>query len=199
MTITKQIFEGKQERITVCHSGRALLCMNEEEVTVTVQTPTSMDEDGNMEYTTEEKTEYAYDTCWVENIGAGTDADVLEAVKSSIVDTITNYDTSTAVNGFILNGATVWLDKATRVGLMNSTTIEKAAGKENTTLWLGNVKLEVPVDKAIELLSALEMYALECFNVTAAHKKAVQELEAIEEVVAYDYKAGYPDQLTMEV
>lgn len=75
------------------------------------------------------------------------------------------YDTSDKVNGFILNGMTVWLDKATRVGLMNSTTTAKASGQDTTTLWFGDVKLEVGCDKAIQLLSVLEMYALECFNV----------------------------------
>ena len=109
------------------------------------------------------------------------------------------YDTSSAVNGFMLNGATVWLDKSTRVGLMNSTTITKAMGQPTTTLWLGESKMEVPCDTAIQLLSALEMYALECFNVTAAHKKAVSELNSIEEVEKYDITAGYPAQLKMEV
>lgn len=54
-------------------------------------------------------------------------------------------------------------------------------------------------DTAIRLLSALEMYALECFNVTAAHKKAVSELTSIEEVEKFDITAGYPAQLKMEV
>lgn len=112
---------------------------------------------------------------------------------------ITAYDKSDKVNGFILNGLLVWLDKATRVGLMNSTTIAKAAGQETTTLWLGGLKLVVDCDKAIRLLSALEMYALECFNVTASHKQAVSQLTTIEEVEAYDYKAGYPKMLEMTV
>ena len=34
----------------------------------------------------------------------------------------------------------IWLDKSTRVGLMNSLTIEKNAGKETSTLWFGNLK-----------------------------------------------------------
>lgn len=99
----------------------------------------------------------------------------------------------------MLNGLLVWLDKATRVGLMNSTNIAKAAGQETTTLWLKGIKLVVDCDKAIQLLSALEMYALECFNVTASHKAAVSELKSIEEVEAYDYKIGYPKMLEMSV
>lgn len=123
----------------------------------------------------------------------------LEEAKEMSLAEIDAYDTSSAVNGFMLNGLLVWLDKATRVGLMNSTTIAKAAGQETTTLWLKGIKLVVDCDKAIQLLSALEMYALECFNVTASHKAAVNELRTIEEVEAYDYKAGYPKMLEMSV
>ena len=128
-----------------------------------------------------------------------TDAEKLEQAKVEKIAEITAYDTSDKVNGFMLNGLLVWLDKSTRVGLMNSTTIAKAAGQQTTTLWLGGIKLVVYCDKAIQLLSALEMYALECFNVTASHKQAVSELTTIEEVEAYDYKAGYPKMLSMSV
>ena len=127
------------------------------------------------------------------------DALKLEEAKAEKIAEITAYDTSDKVNGFILNGLLVWLDKATRVGLMNSTTIAKAAGQETTTLWLGGAKLVVDCDKAIQLLSALEMYALECFNVTASHKKAVSELMNLEDVEVYEYKAGYPKMLEMSV
>lgn len=123
----------------------------------------------------------------------------LEEAKEMLLAEIDAYDKSSAVNGFVLNGAVVWLDKATRVGLMNSTSITKAMGQPTTTLWLGESKMEVPCDTAIQLLSALEMYALECFNVTAAHKVAVSELTTIEEVEKYDITAGYPAQLRMEV
>ena len=128
-----------------------------------------------------------------------TEEEKLEQAKRQKIAEIEAYDTSSKVNGFKLNGMVVWLDKATRVGLMNSTTIAKAAGNKTTTLWLGGVKLEVECDKAIQLLSALEMYALECFNVTAAHKKEVSELTTIEEVEGYDITKGYPQMLKMEV
>ncbi len=127
------------------------------------------------------------------------DALKLKQAKVDKIAEIAAYDTSSSVNGFMLNGLLVWLDKATRVGLMNSTTIAKAAGQQTTTLWLGGIKLVVDCDKAIQLLSALEMYALECFNVTASHKQAVSELTTIEEVEAYDYKSGYPKMLEMSV
>ena len=128
-----------------------------------------------------------------------TESEKLEQAKVEKIAEITAYDTSDKVNGFVLNGAVVWLDKATRVGLMNSTTISKSVGQKTTTLWLGSMKLIVDCDKAIQLLSALEMYALDCFNVTASHKQAVSELTTIDEVEAYDYKVGYPKMLEMSI
>ena len=140
-----------------------------------------------------------YNTYFIENNKEKFKGKSVEEAKEMLIADITAYDTSSAVNGFMLNGAEVWLDKATRVGLMNSTTIAKAMGQATTTLWLGGTKLEVGCDMAIQLLSALEMYALECFNVTAAHKKAVAELTDIGEVLSYDYTKGYPEKLMMNV
>lgn len=185
----------------VCGSGRVMIALNEEQVKTTEQVPVAMNEDGTMEYETREKTQYAYDVYWLTlpSTASHDAAAVLEAAKTSMLAYITSYDSSTAVNAFELNGMQVWLDKATRVGLMNSTTIAKSMGQETTTLWLGSYQLEVDCDKAIQLLSALEMYALECFNVTAAHKKAVSSIESIEDILTYDYTAGYPEKLKMEV
>ena len=36
-------------------------------------------------------------------------------------------------------------------------------------------------------------------NVTAAHKKAVSEMSTVEEVLGYNYTAGYPEVLMMNV
>lgn len=191
------IFEQKQPMVVVCKSGRAMIALNEQVVKTIENMPTGMTEDGEMRYEEREKEQYSYDVCWID--GVSSKADVLQRAKEAVLAAIEAYDTSSDVNGFILNGQRVWLDKATRVGLMNSTTIAKAMGQPTTTLWLGDMKLVVECDKAIQLLSALEMYALECFNVTAAHKKAVSEMSTVEEVLAYDYTAGYPEVLKMRI
>lgn len=135
----------------------------------------------------------------IKEISEGLGVEPLEYMRKAMIHYIEVYDSSQSVNSFELNGMQVWLDKATRVGLMNSTTIAKNAGQQKTTLWLGSYQLEVDCDKAIQLLSALEMYALECFNVTAAHKKVVSELNNVEGILTYNYKSGYPEKLKMEV
>lgn len=201
MNKTRQFFETKQAQVLVCGSGRVMISLNEEQVKTTEHVPVAMNDDGTIEYETRDKTQYAYDVYWLSlpSTAHHDAAAVLSAAKTTMLAEITAYDSSVAVNSFLLNGMEVWLDKATRVGLMNSTTIAKSMGQEKTTLWLGSYQLEVECDKAIQLLSALEMYALECFNVTAAHKKAVSELDNIDGVLTYDYKSGYPDKLKMEV
>ena len=201
MNKTRQFFETRQAQVLVCGSGRVMVAINEEKLNATEQVPVAMNKNGVMKYETREKTQYAYDVYWI-TLPSSSPHDataVLEAAKTEVETAITDYDSSSAVNAFMLNGIQVWLDKATRVGLMNSTTIAKNMGQEKTSLWLGSYQLEVDCDKAIQLLSALEMYALECFNVTAAHKKAVSELDNIEAVLTYDYKSGYPEKLNMEV
>ena len=119
----------------------------------------------------------------------------LDVTKEEAIEQITEYDQSEDVNSFTLQGKQMWLPKETRVGLVNSITIEKNAGKETTVLWFGGERYELPVDTALQMLSALELYALECYNVTAAHKAAVNALESVEDVVAYDYTQGYPEKL----
>lgn len=141
--------------------------------------------------------EFDYFVEWVRCSLDGTYATKLDEVRADVLAKIDAYDTSSEVNSFSLNGLPVWLDKDTRVGLMNSTQIEKAAGHETTTLWLGPVSLVINCDLAIQMLSALELYALECYNKTAEHKANVGKLMSIEDVEAYDYTAGYPERLDL--
>lgn len=123
----------------------------------------------------------------------------LDQAKKEVIRKIDEYDTSVNVNSFKLNGVDVWLSKDTRVGLMNSISIEKAAGKEQSVLWFNNICVTVNCDSAIQMLSALELYALDCYNKTAKHKVNVQNLSSIEEVHNYDYTQGYPNKLEFTI
>lgn len=144
---------------------------------------------------------------WIEDINYNIKVDFniapekspLDRAKELVLREIDQYDTSSNVNGFILNGIQVWLNKDTRVGLMNSITIEKNAGKEQSVLWLNGICITVNCDAAIQMLSSLELYALACYNKTAEHKLAISQLTDISKVKAYDYTAGYPDKLSFKI
>ena len=49
------------------------------------------------------------------------------------------------------------------------------------------------------MLSALELYALNCYNVTAKHKVAVENLNNLEEALGYNYTVGYPEKLSFTI
>lgn len=192
----KYYFDNPQPRLTVGDGVVLLLVNGKQETEVMDGMP---NENGMATTEAVERKVWVYDGVRLETGGMTSEAALTAAAQKMVQERITAYDTSPSVNGFMLNGLRVWLNKDTRVGLMNSTSIAKAMGKTTTTLWFGGMEFEVNCDKAIGLLSALEMYALECFNVTAAHKKAVAELNTVEEVLGYDYTKGYPEQLKMEV
>lgn len=123
----------------------------------------------------------------------------LDQAKKEIIRKIDEYDTSVNVNSFKLNGVDVWLSKDTRVGLMNSISIEKAAGKEQSVLWFNSICVTINCDSAIQMLRALELYALDCYNTTAKHKVNIQNLSSIEKVHNYDYTQGYPSKLEFTI
>ena len=157
----------------------------------------SVEEREDYSFTTDEereaKTIKVYHADFIQRVSFFDNA--LDVIKEEAIEQITEYDQSEDVNSFTLQGKQMWLPKETRVGLVNSVTIEKNAGKKTTVLWFGGEKYELPVDTALQMLADLELYALECYNVTAAHKAAVNALEIVEDVVAYDYTQGYPEKL----
>lgn len=126
-------------------------------------------------------------------------ASELATAKVQKIAEIDAYDTSSAVNGFYLNGERVWLDFDLRDRVYQGNERLQRIGRTDTTLWLGKQCYNLSIEQAQNIISHIEAYAKDCYNVTAAHKKAVSELMTIEEVEKYDITAGYPAQLKMEV
>ena len=125
--------------------------------------------------------------------------DYLALCKRVKIVEVEQYDKSENVNGFYFGEQHAWLDKSTRVGLANSIAIEKAAGKEQTILYLNGIALTLHIDAAQQMLAALELYALDCYRNTEEHKIAISNLTTIEEAENYDCTQGYPEQLHFEV
>ena len=126
-------------------------------------------------------------------------ASELATAKVQKIAEIEAYDTSSVVNGFILNGQRVWLDFELRDRVYQGNERLQRIGRTDTMLWLGKQCYNLSIEQAQNIISHIEAYAKDCYNVTAAHKKAVSELNSIEEVEKYDITAGYPAQLRMEV
>lgn len=89
----------------------------------------------------------------------------------------------------------MWLTYAQRQQLKTSIEAYNATGAETVTKWFGGQEYTFPVATWLNMLARLEVYAGEAKNVTDAHIAAVDSLNTIEEVEAFDYTAGYPQKL----
>ena len=189
-------FMERQQKLTLCKGGRqALVLLNEKEEKREQETP----EDEKTEVTV-----FTYDATWLD---LTKQHDPVAAAREEVLKNIEAYDTSSAVNGFYLNGMLIpWskddpsspnVDK--RMCLRQNIADKVALGEENISIWMKGMSFTMPCAQAEMLMRSIENYAYECFNVTAAHKKAVSELTDIAEVLSYDYTKGYPEKLSMMV
>ena len=119
----------------------------------------------------------------------------LEEIKQRKVEEILAYDNSSEVNEFSIGGVPMWLDKATRAGLLLRFEAEAKVGRTETTLWNNGQPYTLPLGTAQQMLIALELYASECYDNTQSHIAEVQKLESKEAVESYDYTTGYPSKL----
>lgn len=124
-----------------------------------------------------------------------TEDEIFNEEKQYIIEEIIRYDSSGEVNEFYIQGIPVWLDKATRAGLMLRFNSELALKKDTTTLWYEGHSFTLPLNTAMQMLYALEVYASECYDNTQLHLANVEKLETLEEIKEYDYTVGYPEKL----
>lgn len=123
-------------------------------------------------------------------------ADQIEEARAAKLRDIDAYDVSNNVNGFFYNGNFMWLDKATRVGLVNSINAAQAVGRDTLNIWYGEIYISLELSEASQLLSLLEVYATDCYNITAQHKATVNNLTTLSEIQSFDITAGYPQRLS---
>ena len=124
-----------------------------------------------------------------------TEEEIFNEAKRNLLMQIEHYDSSNEVNEFYIQGMPVWLDKATRAGLKLRFEAEIAMGKTETALWYGNMQFPLPLEMAMQMLYAIEVYASACYDNTQAHLANAEKLETLEEVKNYDYRTGYPEKL----
>lgn len=103
------------------------------------------------------------------------------------------YDKSLNVNSFYFKGKEYWLDKATRVGLWTLAN----CSPDDISIVLEDLIFPMSVDKVIEFLSQLEVYAGQCFITTTQHLLTIKELKTVQNIIDYDYTTGYPNKITL--
>ena len=120
-------------------------------------------------------------------------------LKEKLINEIDRYDKSDYVNSFIINGVSIWLDKATRSGLLLRFQSEQAVGKTETTLWYNGMSFNLPIEQAIQILYTLEVYASLCYDYTQQQKARVEQLTSMEDILYFKISEGYPEKLIFNV
>lgn len=189
----KMFFSEPQQRVTVGAYGKVLVLLNERKEKAVVD---SMGDETREAVPTEQ---YVYDGCLLDTGGMASEQALLAAAKREVLSAISTYDASDCVNTLVVNGQRGWLDKATRVGLMNGVGVAKACGMERMSLWIDGREYVMDVARLEELLVKVEVYAMGCYNVTAGHRRAVNGMTTLEAVLGYDFKAGYPQMVSVVV
>lgn len=192
----KYYFNEAQPRLTVGDGVVLLLVNGKQETEIMDGMP---NENGLATTEAVERKVWVYDGVRLETGGMTSEAALTAAAQKMVLEQIDKYDTSPSVNGFMLNGQKVWLNKDTRVGLMNGVSVAKACGMERMSLWIDGMEYVMDVARLEDLLVKVEVYAMGCYNVTAGHRMAVSGLTKLEDVLGYDFKAGYPQMVSVVV
>ena len=124
----------------------------------------------------------------------------LEQVKAEKIRQLLAYDRSPAVNSFTLYGNEMWLDRNTRMSLMQTALILEQAGETTITLWSEGpqrISFEVEISALKQFLATLEIYAKKCYDTTAQNEVNILALSSIEEVFSYDFEIYYPQKLSL--
>lgn len=189
----KMFFSEPQQRVTVGAYGKVLVLLNERKEKAVGD---SMGDETHEAVPTEQ---YVYDGCLLDTGGMASEQALLAAAKREVLSAISTYDASDSVNTLVVNGERGWLDKATRVGLMNGVAVAKECGMERMSLWIDGREYVMDVERLEDLLVNVEVYAMGCYNVTSGHRRAVDGLTTLEAVLGYDFKAGYPKMVSVVV
>ena len=115
----------------------------------------------------------------------------LEEAKAERIAALTAYDASPAVNSFTFGGQSMWISPDDRANYILTLQGAQRQGVEAIS-FLGHT---LPVNDALAMLDAVNLYAMQCVGVTEGHKVAINALTTIDAVDNYDYTTGYPEKL----
>lgn len=111
---------------------------------------------------------------------------------------IERYDKSAAVNGFTFAGQRMWFDKNERSAIRHGVESCEGSGMETYSIWYGGKEYTLPTSVCRQMLNAVEIYAIRCFDTTERHKANVAALATLEEIEKYNYREGYPEPLNFD-
>lgn len=121
----------------------------------------------------------------------------LEEARLILKNLIIEYDKSDEVNLFKYNNYTYWFDKETRLALKYKFEVLKESNETIGTIWFGSKMYNVDIDNILAFLKELELYAMNCNDITHQHINEIKELDNLEDILMYDITKDYPEHISM--
>lgn len=148
--------------------------------------------------------------------------DPVQKAKDYKLSELDFYDKSYAVNGFDVidssyipqviepvdgeepvedNGGTItsWLTPAERANYRSSIDAAELVGLTEVSFYIGEMPITLSVQNAKLMLAQIQLYADQCFMVTKHHKAAIEALDTVKDINAYDFSVGYPTRLQFTI
>ena len=131
---------------------------------------------------------------------------LLERARQRKLRELHDYDKSKEVNNCVVvyqgHEMDCWADRHERDSLKGTLRDCIAMGRETYRLDLRDkgVSIIAPCQTLLQLMAALEMYAVDCYNRTTDHEFFIKSLTTIDEIEAYEFRHnGYPEIPRFEV
>ncbi len=135
-----------------------------------------------------------------------TEEEITENIRQGKLLQLHSYDGSKEVNVcYIVHGEETfeyWADKHERDALKSALKDCMLMGRTTYRLDLRElgISLVVECELLLQMMAALEVYAVDCFNKTTDHEFALKSLMTKEEIMEYRYEGvGYPEKLTFNL
>lgn len=116
-------------------------------------------------------------------------------LKKKLKEEIHRYDKSKEVEDFSIGGVHLWLDNDLRNKVRENLETAQVKGETDVVLRYNRMEFPMTVEMGWQLYYAVLDYARATWDVTEMHMAAVDKLTTVEEILAYDYKTGYPEKL----
>lgn len=129
----------------------------------------------------------------------------IDSVREEKITQLLLHDSSSDVNTCYISYNNqilpYWANKTERSTLKTAINDCISAGREYYRLDLRdlNVSISIKCSEILMMLTQLEVYAIDCYNVTTDHLIKIKGFETIEEIEAYDFTLGYPEKLTFTI
>ena len=147
---------------------------------------------------------------WVEYVAPTpvepSEKQLLERARRRRLRELHDYDESKEVNNCVIvyqgEEMDYWADKHERDALKSALADFIAMGRLTYRLDLREkgISITLPCETLMQMLAALEVYAVDCYNRTTDHEFFIKSLTTIDEIEAYEFRHnGYPEIPRFEV